>query len=284
MSAYTATNKFSLFTQVNPLLAVSGNNGFSVREQAVCAGNLLPFSNNTNTYYLLSPQAVIHNTLDTVQRLQSLGTIGLSLEGVSRYVYENYAENTRSMRSDTAAFWQDLLASLKNPVAVERGNQYALAYADRIYNIPTASSRTSLSDEDVPFLQMVVHGSIPYSSNARNLFYDEKIQKLQWIEYGCMPYFELTAQRANQLKYTNYNRLYTSYYEDWLDDAVSLYQEFNSTLAGTWDSVIHQHTRLSPNLVKLVYESGKTVYINYGKEVAEADGHTIAAQDYTAIG
>lgn len=284
LAKYAQDNNIVLFANLNPILAVSGNAGFSIRNDAVYTGNLLTFSDDTNTYYLLTPQSVIRNTLKINTQLNSIGNIGLSLEGLSRYVYENYETNAFTMRTDTAASWHDLLASLDGLVSSEGGNQYMLAYADRLYNIPITSSSTNLSDEDVPFLQMIIHGSIPYSSNAYNLFYDNELQKLQWIEYGCMPYFELTAERTSSLKYTNYNHLYTSYYGDWLDDAVSLYEEFNATLSGTWNSSIEQHTRLSKNLVKIVYQSGKTVYVNYSENSVTADGYDIPAKDYLVIG
>ena len=280
---YATNNNLQLFAQVNPTLAMSSNSGFMVRSDAVYKGNTLAFSDKTGTYYLLSPMAVSKQLMKLNNKLQSLGSIGLSLDGMTRYVYEDYKEDAASMRTATTATWQDILSSLSGPIAAETGNQYALAYADRLYNIPTSSSLTNISDEEVPFYQMVVHGSISYSSNAGNLFYDRQLQKLQWIEFGCMPYFELAYKSADQLKYTTYNRLYTSYYKDWIDDAVSIYKEFNTTLASIWDCAMTEHTRLSEDLVKITYENGTVIYINYGDAPASADGNKIPAKDYIVI-
>lgn len=284
LAEYASQNGIQFYAQFNPLLAISGNAGFSVRTDAVYQGNSLAFSDATNTYYLLSPMAAAKKILSIGGYLQQLGNIGLSLEGLSQYVYEDYRDGATYTRTGTAALWQDIMASLPNGLAAEGANQYVLPYASRLYNLPTSSSQTSLADENIPFLQMVIHGSVFYSSEPCNLFYDKKQQKLQWIEYGCMPYFELTAQCASQLKYTTYNRLYTSYYEDWLDDAVALYQECNTALAGTWDTAITEHTHLSETLVKLTYENGKSVYINYDKEAITVEGHEIPAEDYRVVG
>ena len=109
------------------------------------------------------------------------------------------------------------------------------------------------------------------------------MQKLQWIEFGCLPYYELTYERASVLKYTAYNQLYTSYYGDWVGKAAAVWQEFNTRLAGTWDSAMTEHERLSADVVKVSYESGKTVYINYGSSPAAADGQSIPAMDYVVV-
>ena len=90
------------------------------------------------------------------------------------------------------------------------------------------SSNYFITDENVPFYQMVVHGSIPYSSDPGNLSYDLRYHVLKWVEYGCMPYFELTFQKSINLKNTEYSRLFTSYYSQWNDVIADVYNELNS--------------------------------------------------------
>ncbi len=284
LHAFAGENGLSLFVQNTPLLANSADGGFSVRREAVYTANTLPFTDEENELYLLHPAAVSERLSTLANKLPE--GIGISSEGIGRTVYANYREASFSMREGTARQWADALSALKQggrSVASEYGNQYTLAYSDRLYNVPIETSQTSLSDETVPFYQMVVHGSIPYTANAGNLFYDEDLQKLQWIEFGCLPYYELTYERASVLKYTAYNQLYTSYYGDWVGKAAAVWQEFNTRLAGTWDSAMTEHERLSADVVKVSYESGKTVYINYGSSPAAADGQSIPAMDYVVV-
>lgn len=279
----------SLFVQSNPIYAFKEDGGFNIRTDTVYAGNNLPFTDDESESYLIDPTTASTRLLSLQQKLGGLSdleNVGMSLDGVAKYVYANYRTDARKTRSQTAAVWSQLLDDLKSngsPISVQYGNQYALSYADMLYEVPIENSKTNVGDETVPFVQMVLHGSIPYTANAGNLFYDDELQKLQWIEYGCAPYFELTYQRASELKYTNYNQLYTSYYGDWIDTAAAIYKEFNENLAGTWDSAMIEHTRLSSTLVRIRYESGKTVYINYNDAPAEADGQTIPARDYLVV-
>ena len=41
-----------------------------------------------------------------------------------------------------------------------------------------------------------------------------------------------------------------------------------------------EHTRLSTNVVRIRYENGTQLYINYGKSDVTVDGHAIKAQSY----
>jgi len=283
LAEFSGSKGLSLYLQSNPLLAVSGNSGFSVRTEAVQQGNLLPFSNTSNTYYLLTPLSVMSRVLRLSDNLGKWGNVGIALDGIAQFVYEDCRTKALCNRDTTSAIWQETLSRINKKLAVEFGNQYALPYADRLYNIPLSASQTGLCDESVPFYQMVVHGSIAYSSDPWNLFYDKDLQKLKWIEYGCMPYFELTYQPANMLKYTDYNRLYTSRYQDWIDDMATIYNEFNTKLSGIWDIPMVEHERLSGDFVKVTYQNGLSIYINYSDKDIKIDNQTVQAKNYLVV-
>lgn len=283
---YTKEKGLSLFAQANPILANTENGGFSVRRDAVYSGNGLPFTDSASTLYLMSPSAAAARLMNLHKKTQPFEGLGLALDSIGKYVYATYKSEAKSMRFDTEERWREALGELAKKdraIALEFGNQYSLAYADHLYNVPIETSHTNISDEQVPFYQMVVHGSIPYTANAGNLFYDERIQKLKWIEFGCLPYYELTYERADKLKFTVYNRLYNSYYENWIEEAAEIYREFNTRLAGTWDSAMTEHVRLSETLVKITYAAGQTVYINYGGTAAQIEGQTVEAYDYLVV-
>ncbi|NLC68631.1 MAG: hypothetical protein GX754_07600, partial [Clostridiaceae bacterium] len=133
------------------------------------------------------------------------------------------------------------------------------------------------------FYQMVVHGSIPYSSDPGNLSYDLRYHVLKWVEYGCMPYFELTFQKSINLKNTEYSRLFTSYYSQWNDVIADVYNELNSRLKDVWSESITLHEKLDKDLYKVEYSNGAIVYINYGMQQAQADGFIVKPQDFLVV-
>jgi hypothetical protein len=208
------------------------------------------------------------------------------LEKMGEMIYKDYNKKNPSQRSRTLKTWEEVFQSaeeMKMPVGVEGGNAYVLKYADWLFNIPAGSSGFHIEDESVPFYQMVVHGMVPYSSEPGNLAYDLTKQKLQWIEYGCVPFFELTYESTDKLKYTEYNRLFNSQYESWINAATDIYNEFNLQLKDTWDAKMTGHEKINRDLVKVSYSNGVIVYINYSNNAADYDGYHIKAKDYLVI-
>ena len=143
----------------------------------------------------------------------------------------------------------------------------------------------SFTDYEVPFVQMMVSGLIPYSTEgAGNLSYNLDIQKLKWIEYGASPYFYLTYESALNLRDTDNAQLFSSTYADWEDTLIDSYKEFNENLSCVYGKQITDHTIISEDVRKIGYENGYVVYVNYGEKDASADGYTIPARGYIVTG
>lgn len=91
---------------------------------------------------------------------------------------------------------------------------------------------------------------------------------------------ELTYEDTTKLKYTEYNKLFNSQYENWIDTAVDIYKEFNGELRQTWDATIIKHEKITSQLIKVTYSNDIVVYINYDDKEAYCDGYRIKALDY----
>lgn len=131
---------------------------------------------------------------------------------------------------------------------------------------------------------MVVHGSIPYTGEAFNSFYDKQQQKLKAMEYGVLPYYELTYQDTALLRNTDYSDLFTSRYEDWKNEAATVYQEFCEVLDGIWKAAMIRHERVTDTLVRVTYDNGAVLLLNYDEAApAQVDGVEILPLDYKVI-
>ena len=98
--------------------------------------------------------------------------------------------------------------------------------------------RFYIIDEQVPFYQMVIHGSIDYSGEALNLR-DADIDDallLTYIEYGCAPRFTFSWEDSSVMKYTSSADQYSTCYQTWMSDAVNVYQTINGCLLYTSNS------------------------------------------------
>ena len=82
---------------------------------------------------------------------------------------------------------------------------------------------------------------------------------------------------------TKYNYLFSANYRDWLTTISEQYRKAAPILQYVSGKVITEHTMLLKNVYKTVYEDGSTVYVNYGKKAAAADGLQVEAGDYVFI-
>jgi len=237
----------------------------------------------TNTWYLLNPLITYNNAMDFVDKISSYDKISAGYEDIGRIIYPDYNKNAPYSRSETVAQWKKLLADTKakgKKVAVEGSNQYVYSNADYLYSVPLSAFGLAITDYSVPFIQMVLSGLIPYSSMAGNLSYDLDIQKLQWIEFGALPYFRLTYEDALLLKETEYNSLFTSTFDVWEDRVVTIYNEFKQNLGSVYGQQMILHEILDDGVVRVGYEDGTLIYLNYNNEDANISGLTIPAKDY----
>lgn len=232
-------------------------------------------------YKLFSPLYVQKNTAKTIKSLGKLGNPGVAVERMGELIYHDYNDSYKLTRSACAETWTDIYDQLAEvaPTAVYGGNAYLFEAADWLMDIPMSSSGYTFSDESVPFYQMVVHGSIPYSSKPFNHFYDKDKEKLQTIEYGCIPLYKLTYNDSSTLR--KLFNAFTTPYADVKDEIIETYNEFNGKLAGLTTEYMVKHESLTKDVKRVEYSDGTVIYLNYADAAyTTADGVQIPAKDY----
>lgn len=207
---------------------------------------------------------------------------GISLEGTGSQLYADYNSKYALTRRESEKYITERFAENAEsgvPVMTE-GNAYMLKYIDGIINVPDDDSGYPLTDEGIPFYQMVVHGSIPYSSETcGNLSSNLTRLKLKWIEYGYSPFFEVTYSSSSDLKYTDYNKLYSSKFSNWKEEITEITKEISAL--GVSDAGMRKHEKLSENVYRVVYDNGTVITVNYGTSDAVVNGETVKSESYT---
>ncbi len=238
--------------------------------------------------YMMNPQAAYRRNQEFLSKMEKYGNLGVAYNDVGKYVYADFNPQAPFTKAEAVLKLRELLGSAADSgrrVASLGTNQYVYSYTDYLYNLQEESYGLSITDYAVPFIQMVVSGLIPYSTQgAGNLSYDLQIQKLKWVEYGGLPNFVLTYESAQKLRDTGYDSLFSSTYADWEDTVVETYLEFKERLSGTYGQQMTSHEILTDDLIRIEYENGTVVYVNYSNEEATVDGVTIPAKDYVAVG
>ena len=245
--------------------------------------NLLgaPITDKDKTQFLLNPFSILQSRVAAWCEKQP--ETYLCLTDVGSRLLPNLYEKDPYSRTETKQLYTEILKKLKEKqgiVSLTGGNAYVLPYADRLYDLPDSDSDYYQNGSSVPFYQMVVHGWISYSSLAGNLSEDLQRQKLKWVETGSVPHFVITKQPTSELKDTGYNRLFSSEFSLWKEKMVKVSEEFNQRLSSVWNAQMIRHEWLSESLVKITYENGNAVWINYGEKEVSLDGITVPAMDY----
>jgi len=258
-------------------------NGFASGKQAVCDMNQLVLSNKTKDSFLVNPSLSKGMLSESIDRLEDSGISGIAFEKTGKLLYENYKRGKELSRFETSEIWKDMTASSAKAfgsAAAEGGNSYMYGNTERLFGLPGKDSEYFRLGTQVPFLQIVLHGSIYYSSEYLNLSADPTESKLRCIEYGSMPSVVLTDKDAELLKNTVLSVIFTSNTEQWSRYIKDLYRELNPVLSPLSAEKITEHIRLTNEVVQVKYQNGTSIYINYGEKEYSDGIVTVAPQDY----
>ena len=273
------------------MFASSETSGISETKDVVYDGLKLEVSatNMDGTiFYLVNPLAAYKRNLKFLDKLEKYDLFGVAYEDVGQYAYADFNEHAPFTKGQAVEQLRELLGSTaaKDRRVASRGaNQYVYSYADYLFDLREESYGFSVTDYAVPFLEMVLSGNIPYSTEgAGNLSYDLQTQKLKWIEYGAIPYFYLTYESALKLRDTGYQRLFSSTYDDWEGVMLDTYNEFRDNLSCVYGVQMVNHAYLTEDLIRVDYANGIAIYINYGGQEAKADNVTVPAKSYVIVG
>ena len=204
----------------------------------------------------------------------ALNTWGTDLNG-------DYNENYNLDRTDVLDIIKNQIKDLSknNSLSVNGGNFYALGGVEFVNESPLKSGSQYLTDESVPFYQIVLHGIIPYASEPLNMSADYETDALRLAETGTIPNFKWIYEDNMTLKNTGYN-YYSVCYKSWIDRAAELYKGLNESLAGCQSAEIVKHEILPNGVRATTFSNNKTVYVNYNNESIFVSGTEIKGRSY----
>ena len=87
------------------------------------------------------------------------------------------------------------VSKIKKDKVLENPNQYLWNDTSEYINMPLQNSQYMYETDSVPFLQIVLKGSIDYySPYVIEGFYNQR-NKLMMIEYGAYPFFIIMSEK-----------------------------------------------------------------------------------------
>lgn len=237
-------------------------------------------------YYVISPKFLPWYVEHFADRMEKYDVGGISLRDLGDVIASDKKRTEVISRQDAeevikAQFHR--LSQTGKQLMERGGNAYTFGYVTDIVDAPTYYSKFYIVDEQIPFYQMVIHGSIDYTGNALNLM-DQDVDEeliLSWIEYGVSPRYTLSWEDSSQIKYTSAADKYSVNYTTWMDSAQSVYRQMNEALAPVQGAAMVHHEVLENGLAVVEYDNGVTVYVNKTEQALTAeDGTRVDAMSY----
>ena len=230
--------------------------------------------------YLLSPKNFGSVTGSFLKNFETIQTTGLSLRSVRSY--SDFNEKGMISRSTAVKLLQEQLQTLtgKMDLLLDNGAKFAFAYTQKMSGVPADSSHYRIADETVPFLQMVLHGSMKLYTSPINLASNPEYAVLRAIEYGMLPTFQVTYEDSSILKNSEYSDNYASGYESWREDILDAYALASESLDGLIGCQIVGHAQVADQVYATTYSNGDVVYVNYNYSDVEVDGCVVPARGY----
>lgn len=209
-----------------------------------------------------------------------------------RHVTREYAMNMRvnfleRMHNDGMGVW------------LNYGFSFAVPYASVITGMPLTDQNFGITDVDVPFYQIALHGLVPFAGRPLNLAEDNSFHFLKSIESGASLFFSFKDVPTADLLVTRYRRYFANEFERWAmyvpfgvdENGNTIYRNFanevftshRDTFGHLYNQLIVDHQILNRvgGVTVTVYEDGTRVYVNTTLMDFETDtGVTIGAMSY----
>lgn len=238
-----------------------------------------------NIYYLISPKFLVRYIDQFTTKIGKYDVDGISLRDLGNVLHSD-KKRTNIINREEALDVVDAslaqLAAVGKKIMLNDSNSYAFAYANDIINVPLSDNDYYIVDETVPFYEMLIHGYIDYCGAVINLgdTYDKREIVLGLVEAGASPHFMFTYQSSSEIKETGLNRFYSTNYDNWKGDALSIYNEVNEVLKHVNGAHITDHKILENDTHTVSYDNGVTIYINKSASDQIVDGVEVPAKSY----
>ncbi len=248
--------------------------------------SVLVYDNTVTPSRLLSLDSLKSVSEQFKSSYAKLGVKSLSLDTLTSYCFSDFGKNPvyrDLMVKEITALLEDYAKEYE--LEGNAAYAYTLPYLTRITDVPLDSSQYDFFDQDVPFYSIVMHGYAALVGGNMNRSYDVSQSLLKSVETGSeLRYMGMYTDSA-MLKDTDSTDYYSTTYTLWKDEAANFWKQYSPLQKQIQNSVMVNHENLSDDVVRVTYDNGITVYVNYGDAAYTAqDGTNVEARGFAYVG
>lgn len=212
-------------------------------------------------WFILTPAFYTKVYGEVVSSYSAEGIGAISVGNGTSLLYSDFSQNGNKKTSRQQAVENlkksyELINNSGIKFAASACNDYALKYVDSIRNVPLYSSGFDLSDYDIPFYEIVIHGYIPYTTKARNASANADELFLLSLVTGTPLHYDFMYESPNTLTDCKYEKLFYTHYEGWLDVAAEEYKFFKEHVSGVSGAAITDHKFLADRVIECTFDDG----------------------------
>ena len=207
----------------------------------------------------------------------------IALEDLGAQLSSDFNNKQPINREESKSYSKELLQKLCGSdikTAVSNPNLYALPYASAVLDMPIGNSGFRISDQSIPFYQMVVRGYVDCFTKPLNYSADYTTELLNAVEYGVAPSYLLTYSSTSELKGTRFNGYNKSWYKDWMTTIIDDYEKYSGVFDSLQGVAITAHNAFGNGVFETVYENGERVYVNYSQSEVTVNGVEVPARGF----
>ena len=231
---------------------------------------------NNDWFYLVNPAALPAHINSFAEAYKNLNISGVALTDLGSLVNENMYRRNPVDREHSRLISAEQLGKLNydfNNMVVFGGNDFSLRYASHLVDIPTGTDRFYIIDSEVPFYQMVMFGFIEFAGVPVNLqrAQDPHRDLLTSIATGASPRFTMTGRLTRLFRFTPHERLYSTFYRNWVETAIEHYRVFNEVYRNLFSERIVNFTVIhddggtfgtASTVTVTEFSNGTRIYVN----------------------
>lgn len=233
-------------------------------------------------HFLVRPSVCVSLMQNMADYAKKVGA-GVGFEDIGYLLSGDYNLKRTTAREKSLEMQTEQLAKIKangTPVMLTAGNQYVLPYADVITDMDLVGKQYLLTDYEIPFYQIAIHGLVNYTGRAMNLSGDPQDVLLKSAESGAGLSFAFFAESADILQNTEYMEFFGADYNEWKGIALNYYTRYKKEMAGLNNKMITNHEKITDKVTATTYENGTVVYVNYGLTEYTDGNVKVPARDY----
>ncbi|MFP4178121.1 MAG: DUF5696 domain-containing protein [Acholeplasmataceae bacterium] len=222
--------------------------------------------------------------LDQAKGYQSFDIRTLGLRTVSSAAFSYYFKKETVYREDMIDGVVDEIDELDSyGLVFKRPNDYLFPHAKAYLDVPLRSNEYTFMTDSIPFISLVLKGSVELYSGHLNHASDLKLTTLRLIEYGISPSFVVTHAEGHLLRHTNYESLQSSSYRVWRKNILDVYQEVARALDPVAGQAMVSHRVVRNGISRIRYANDVVIYVNYNTESITYDGAVLPALSATVV-